>query len=273
MWDKNSRLAVRSALLVMLVPLALTGCVGALFRQPVNVEVTRQEVETLRKQQAEVLALLRDLRSQMEEQSGAVAALRADTNSQLRDLEERLQVLQSQLEEQGMVVERLQRRPAPPPPVQVDTAAVAASTALGDTVNAARRRPEPEEPIPPAGEGELYDAAYRDYSRGNYQLAISGFQEFLRYYPQSDRADNAQYWIGECRFALGDLDEAVQEFLKVRDMYPDGNKVAAATLKIGYAFLRKGDQATARRYFETVKREFPGSDEARLAEDKLESLR
>lgn len=59
----------------------------------------------------------------------------------------------------------------------------------------------------------------------------------------------------------------------MRDLYPDGNKVSAATLKIGYAFLRKGDAVTARRYFETVMREFAGSDEAKFAEDKLDSMR
>jgi TolA-binding protein len=86
-------------------------------------------------------------------------------------------------------------------------------------------------------------------------------------------SDNAQYWIGECYYGLGDLDKAVLEYLKVRDLYPDGDKVAAATLKTGYAFLRKGDSATARRYFETVLREFPNSDEATLARDKLDSIR
>ncbi len=69
------------------------------------------------------------------------------------------------------------------------------------------------------------------------------------------------------------MDRAIQEFLKVRDVYPDGDKVASATLKIGYAFLRKEDPATAGRYFETVVREFPGTSEATLAKDKLDEIR
>ena len=180
---------------------------------------------------------------------------------------ERIETLSAQLEDQGTRIDRSLRRvedtrvTRPAPPVRADS--------LGAGTPSAG-----EEPPRPAGtETELYDAAYRDYSRGNYQLAVAGFQDFLKTHPKSDRADNAQYWLGECYFALGDLDRAVEELLKVRDLYPDGNKSCAATLKVGYAFLRKGENPTARRYFESVVRECPGTDEARLAEDKLASLR
>jgi tol-pal system protein YbgF len=126
---------------------------------------------------------------------------------------------------------------------------------------------------PPTTAGGLFEAAQRDFNRGNYQLAIAGFDDFLKLSPGSDLADNAQYWKGESYYSLGDMDRAIQEFLKVRDVYPEGDAVAEATLKTGYAFLRKGDSATARRYFETVIREFPDSDEAGLAQDKLDSIR
>ena len=105
------------------------------------------------------------------------------------------------------------------------------------------------------------------------ELALAGFQEFLLHYPDDDLSDNAQYWIGECYYGLNDLDQAILEYLKVRDVYPNADKVPAATLKTGYAFLRKGDSATARRYFETVIREYPDSDEAKFAQDKLATLR
>ncbi len=272
----NPRLRVLAVVPLLALPLGLGGCVAAFFKQPVNVEVTRDEVEAMRREQSEMLALVRDLKSQMDTQTEATASMRADTMNQLRDLEERLEILRSQLEEQGVRSEKLQRRvQETKPPVSAPQAGFpgpdgADTTAAGST---GVETPTPAESRPPASETELYDAAYRDYMRGSYQLAIGGFEDFLKYYPQSDRADNAQYWIGECYFALGELDRAVQEFLKVRDLYPDGNKVCAATLKIGYAFLRKGNGPDARRYFELVGRECPGTDEARLAQDKLDTLR
>jgi len=125
---------------------------------------------------------------------------------------------------------------------------------------------------PSSSSSSVFDAAQRDFSRGNYQLAIAGYEEFLQLDPDSDRADEAQYWIGESYYSLGDMDRAIEELLKVRDLYHEGNAVPKATLKLGYAFLRKGDTATARRYFETVVSEYPNSDEAKLAQDKLSGL-
>ncbi len=278
----NAGIRTLILLTLFLVPVVLGGCVGAFFSQPTNVEVTRSEVETIRREQAEILALVRELATQMDQQTESTASMRADTNAQLRRLEERLEILQAQLEEQGVSFERFQRReqtrPAPPPVTMTAPPADTLSEAgVGSTVEASPETtlggPAVEDTLPPGGENELYDAAYRDFTRGNYQLAVAGFEDFLRYYPDSDLADNAQYWIGESRFALGELDQAIQDFLKVRDLYPEGNKVAGATLKIGYAFLRKGDSATARRYFDTVIREFPDSDEAKFAQDKLATLR
>ena len=61
---------------------------------------------------------------------------------------------------------------------------------------------------PPATANDLYDAAYRDFSRGNYDLAIEGFRELLKYYPNMNLSDNAQYWIGECYYGLNKLSDA-----------------------------------------------------------------
>ena len=240
---------------------------GAFFRQPVNVEVTRDEVESLRREQTELLALVREMKAALDEQGETTTGMRADTNAQLRSIEERIDNISAQLEDQGTRMDRGLRRVEDVRAVRPPVTPPGGADSLGGAGT-----PIPEA-RPVGSENEVYDAAYRDYSRGNYQLAIAGFQDFLKSYPTSDRADNSQYWLGECYFALGDLDRAVQELLKVRDVYPDGNKVCAATLKVGYAFLRKADNPAARRYFESVVRECPGTDEARLAQDKLASLR
>ena len=232
--------------------LAISGC-AAFFQQPANVEQTKAEVETLRRDQTELLALIRELKLRLESQSESIAGMRADNNSQLRQLESKIQMLTAQLEEQGLRIERIGGNPGTPKPPDSSQGGTPGGSAQGN-------------------EASLYEAAQRDFYRGNYQLAMAGFSDFLDQFPKSDRADNAQYWIGESYYSLSDMDQAIQEFLKVRDLFPEGNKVAAATLKIGYAFLRKADSATARRYFETVCREFPGTDECSLAGEKLEGL-
>ena len=240
--------------LLTCVVLTSGGC-ASYFRQPANVETTRDEVEALRRDQTELLALVRELNARLEGQSESISALRADTNLQLRQLEERLTMLLAQLEEQGVRYERMRRGGGDARPAAADTSAGASgSPSTGDSPR------------------NLFDAAQRDFNRGNYQLAIAGFDDFLKLAPESQLADNAQYWKGECYYSLGDMDRAIQELLKVRDIYPKGDAVAEATLKVGYAFLRNEDPATAKRYFETVTREFPSSEEATLAQEKLDSL-
>ena len=117
----------------------------------------------------------------------------------------------------------------------------------------------------------LYDQAYKDLTRGNYSLALLGFGEYLKRSPASDLADNAQYWIGECYYAQRDYDPAIQEFLKVQKDYPQGDKVPAALLKTGFSFLQLEDRASARRYLNQVVEQFPNSEEAVSARNKLRS--
>src|SRR5689334_7980252 len=73
---------------------------------------------------------------------------------------------------------------------------------------AASQAPPPAIAPAPSGAGagptadQAYQAAYLDYTKGNYPLAVSGFREFVRRFPDSPRADEAQYWIGESYFSL-----------------------------------------------------------------------
>lgn len=150
----NSGFRIFILLALLLLPVVLGGCVGAFFSQPTNVEVTRAEVESVRREQAEILALVRELKTQMDAQSESTASMRADTNSQLRQLQERLEILQAQLEEQGVNFERLQsrppeRRPITPPPS--DAYVIPGDDAAPDTALATLGGPPWKMPCPPAG--------------------------------------------------------------------------------------------------------------------------
>ena len=126
-------------------------------------------------------------------------------------------------------------------------------------------------PLPETPEA-LYRAAYEDYMRGNYELALQGFQEYGKRYPDTDLTDNAQYWIGECYDALGRPDEALAAFSTVLEKYPASDKAAAAQLKKGLVFLKKGDKGQGVINLQYVVYEHPGTKEADLAREKLGSL-
>ena len=119
---------------------------------------------------------------------------------------------------------------------------------------------------------ELYDAAYADYTKGRYALAIQGFQEYLDLYPGTDVSDNAQYWIGESHYAQKKHREAIADFDKLLKSWPQSDKAAAAWLKKGYSQLELGQKADAVVSLQYVIHEHPTSEEARLARTRLRTL-
>lgn len=119
---------------------------------------------------------------------------------------------------------------------------------------------------------EEYEAAWKLLQNKDYRGAIAQFRRFLRRNPNSNFADNAQYWIGESYYALKEFDQAILEFDVVRRQYPNGDKVPAALLKQGYAFAELGDRVDARLILQEVIDRYPQSQEAQKARSKVSSL-
>jgi tol-pal system protein YbgF len=124
--------------------------------------------------------------------------------------------------------------------------------------------------ITPGNPDQLFAAAYGDYSKGNYDLAISEFRQYVATYPSSEMADNAQYWIGEAFFAQKKFNEAIAEFDLVSTQFPKGDKVPAARFKKGMALLELGRTDAARAEFTAIVRLYKGTNEAALARQQLE---
>jgi len=140
----------------------------------------------------------------------------------------------------------------------------------------------------PGGAGspeESYQAAYLDFSKGLYPLAISEFRDFLRRFPDSALADSAQYWIGEAYFSMAratasqpdkareNLEQAVQEFRKVMVAYPRGSKVPTALYKEALALVELKQTALAQARLQYLVEHFPQSEEAPLAKERLAGLK
>jgi tol-pal system protein YbgF len=119
---------------------------------------------------------------------------------------------------------------------------------------------------------QTYQATYRDYQRGNFDLAIDGFRDFLSASANSDLADNASYWIGESLFSLKKYREAIEEFDNVVTKYPKSDKVPGALLKKGYAYINIGERAQGVVQLQYVLHEHPRSQEAALARQRLNAL-
>jgi tol-pal system protein YbgF len=125
---------------------------------------------------------------------------------------------------------------------------------------------------PVLSEAGLYAAGKQAFDDGQYEIAREKFKEFLSKYPKSDNADNAQFWVGEIYYREKWYAEAIMEYQKVIENYPDGNKVPASLLKQGLSFSNLGEEANARTFLEEVVKKYPSSNEAKIARDKLETF-
>lgn len=206
----------------------------------------------------------------------------AESSRQLGSLASRLDALAAELartsarvEELSQRVEGLSRqlaaRPAPPAPGVTPPAPAPAVTPAP--------RPSGDGPTPE----RAYQAAYLDFTKGNFPLAVSGFREFVRRFPDSPLADKAQYWVGESYFSLArrsagagqaqqatrELEQAVQEFRKVVLNYPRGEKVPTAIYKEALALLDLGQTKVAQLRLRYLLDNFPQSEEAPLARERL----
>ncbi len=123
-----------------------------------------------------------------------------------------------------------------------------------------------------AGADQVYQTAYSDYSKGNYELAQMGFTEFIRDNPDHPLASEAQYWVGECLYSQGRLAEAIEAFHHSLNRYPDGERSVTAMLRKGFAQLESGQTSQGVATLQRLMEAHPTANEAKLAADRLKDL-
>jgi tol-pal system protein YbgF len=136
-------------------------------------------------------------------------------------------------------------------------------------------QPAPTTPAGPAGglsPQRMFDTAQADYAAGQWPLAISGFEQFIRSFSTHDKADDAQFYIGESYQLDGKFKEAVGAYEKVIADYPSGDRVPQALYKRGVALSLLGENDRARESFQQVIRNYPQSEVAVLAKQVLDGL-
>ncbi len=128
----------------------------------------------------------------------------------------------------------------------------------------------PTGPAPSAD--TLYSNGLRDITSGKYDLARSEFEDYLKYYADTDLASNAQFYLGEIFYKQKQYVDAVAAYDKVLTAYPKSFKLGPARLRKGMALIELGQKTAGIRELREVVKRFPGSDEDRLARGKLKEL-
>ena len=277
------RRAPQVALAACLFPAALAGCATAPAPKPSTADSDR------------IIAELR--------------VKNAGAERHVQELENRIFILEDQLDSRRLAAE--QRAPATLPPPSNDAASAtrtskpplatpaapparaagepsslvaegeveyagAAAGHAGPSRRPVLRLGGAPEPVTAHGEGGTpvqslsgYRQALETLRAGNPHGALQGFRRFLDGNPRHDYADNAQYWIGECLYDLHDYHAAEPEFRKVIERYPDGNKVPDAMLKLGFTLMAEQQEVAGRQVLESLTRAYPRHEAARLAAYRL----
>jgi len=118
----------------------------------------------------------------------------------------------------------------------------------------------------------LYNNALRDYNGGNNDLASQEFSDYIKFYPNTDLAGNAYFYLGEISYKAADYQKAVTNYDLVLQNFPSGTKAAASQLRKGFALIELGKQDEGAQELKHVIQRYPKTNEAIQARDKLRKI-
>jgi len=263
--------------------IGIWGCATQTDVNTIDNRLTEMEMRDARlRQEREQLESNVEQRSQqLRKQSAGLRAQLEEMNEDIRILSGRLEEMEYALKQQQQAAEELEKKRSE----NIDRLAELSDknseriTRMEQYLNLeAGKKPVAvvtpgASPAKPSSEDEIYRSAKQAFDQGDSEAARKGFQEFIRRYPDSKNADNAQFWIGEIYYREKWYEKAILEYQNVIEKYPKGNKVPAALLKQGLAFSNIGDNTNAKLILEELSRKYPQSNEAKVAAEKLKALK
>ena len=215
-----------------------------------------QNTDTLNRLANSLDAISHSLQTATADQGGKVDQVSSQVQSlhdSVDELKARMAKVSKQLDDMAAAQQNLQAAPQPGQPGQ----------------GLPQQQPPQAQAPPP---DVLYNNALSDYNGAKYNLASQEFADYIKYYGNTDLAGNAQYYIADIEYRQGNYQQAVQDYDKVLEQYPSGNKASAAQLKKGYALINLDQKDAGIRELRALVARYPRSLEAQQARDRLRSL-
>jgi len=245
-----------------LAPISLLGLVLFIGGCATKVQVERieEKVTQVRNDQKILAAKVNAIDSLLIAGTEQDNRLRADVRSSIDDLLEQLRQLQSQIGDLNQLIYAYAQKGTGQTAVQSLPPAQPGTAPAGDSGGAA----------PSVDCVQLWDNAFKDMRRGQYDLALSGFADYLKFCPEGSYRDNSQYWIAECHYEMDMSERAIEEYQKLISQYPESEKVPLAYFKIGRSYEKLGNQDKALENYLIIQNQFPGSFAHEQCKDKIE---
>jgi len=207
---------------------------------------------------------------QLQQMQDEISRLRGMVEVQQNDIQ---QMKQEALDRYKDLDSRIGAGGAPAAPAANNSTSDCGANAGGaPSTPAAQASQASSEPGDPAKEKLYYDAAFDLIKAKDFDKASQAFAAFLRKYPNSQYAGNAQYWLGEVNLAKGDLQGAGQAFAKVSQLYPKHAKVPDSLYKLADVERRLGHTDKVKGILQQVVAQYPGTSAAQLAQRDLQRL-
>jgi len=275
----------------------LAGALGSLLFSPAPVGAVAREIIELQRDVTALLQGQKDITSSLDQKHATIKTLldqntsaigglnnvmgnlqkavqdvQANSGARLDSMSTQVQALSDNLEEVKVRLGKLNQQLA-----DIQNTLQTIDSKLATAGAPASGGTPPGSAAPPAAGSQpsadtLYSNGLRDITGGKYDLARQEFLDYLKYYPQTDLASNAQFYLGEISFAQKQYGQAATEYEKVFVNYPKSFKLAPAHLKRGLALLEIGQKVSAVRELREVIRRYPGTDEEKRARAKLHEL-
>ena len=278
---------MRKILLFVAAALAMASPVNAQNKREMqmmaDIRMLQEQNQQLQVTLAAMVEQLTAIYGRFDEQANATRKGFADQNLKIDQFASDLRVVREGMSDSNVKIGQLSQEvealrlsipqftpaaPALPPNPSADpTAALPPGAAT---------TPAPPPPAPaavaPGSPQRLFETARADYYAGQWDLCISGFEHYLRTFPRSELAHEAQLYIGECHYNDGKHDDAVAAYNQVITTFARTSSVPVAYYKRGLALEQLGHVDRARESFQAVIKNFPDSDAARLAKQNLDRL-
>lgn len=262
-----------------------------------DIRILQEQTQLLQNALVGLTDALRAVNRRIDEQTGVTRKTFADAKLQSETMGSDIRVVRERVDDTNVRITSLSQEveslrdaiAAMPVPTPMTDAALAGAPGLpGDPAGptagtaplpAAGGAPATAPPAPPPATGpnamspsRLYDLAWADYTAGNYDLAVEGFSSYVRSFPKSEFADNAQYYIGESYYQRGKLAEAVEAFGRLISTYPRSDVAGQAYYKRGLVYERLNQPDRAREAYDYLVKTLGDTDAGRLAKQRLDAL-
>jgi tol-pal system protein YbgF len=269
---KSNRISLVFALFLTICIAPAYGANKDIVQLQTQVDQLQQQITQMKQSFDERMGVMRNLLEHNTDAANKVTAaindLQTSINKQQQDRAAQVDQISGQIQALNDTMDELKVRLAKLSKQFEDMQAAQQSMAAQQSQVQQQAQAVAQAPAPDV----LYNEALRDYTSGKNDLAVQEFNDYIKFYPNTDLAGNAYFYLAEIQFKAGDYKKAVANYDLVLQNFPSGNKAATAQLKKGYALLELGKTDEGTQELKHVIQRYPRTTEASQARERLRKV-